>query len=107
VNDRADGDGKLDRSAFRAGLVAALAVTAALGFVLRIVAVAKKRVLVLAGDHDDIASAPAIAAAGPAFRNVLLPAEGEASVTAVAGLHQDSGFVNKHRKAAGRFPTGG
>ena len=41
------------------------------------------------GHQDDVAAAPAIAAAGTAPRNVLLPPEGQTAVAAVAGLHQD------------------
>jgi len=53
----------------------------------------------LAGFHDDVAAAAAVAARGAASRDELLAAEGEASVAAVAGFHADIGFVNKHLKA--------
>src|ERR1039458_5418741 len=43
------------------------------------------------------ATAPGLAAP----RDILLPAEGEATVAAVAGLHQYSDLIYKHRKAAG------
>ena len=39
------------------------------------------------GDQGDVAATAAIAAAGSAARDVLLPPEGQAAVAAVAGLH--------------------
>ena len=62
---------------------------------------------VLAAHQDDVAAAAAIAAAGAAARDVLLPAEGEAAVAAVAGLYENSDFVDKHRKAAGTLKPAG
>jgi hypothetical protein len=51
---------------------------------------------VLATDHDDVAAASAVAAARAAPRDELLPAEGEATVAAVAGLYEDSDFIDEH-----------
>ena len=48
-----------------------------------------------------ISTTTAVSAARTALRDVFLPAKGHAAVTAVAGLNQDSDFVDKHRKAAG------
>ena len=44
----------------------------------------------------DVAAAAAIAAAGSAARDVLLAAKGQAAVAAVAGLHQDSCFIDEY-----------
>ena len=90
VDHRAHRHLHVDRCAFRAGAVAAFAVPSALGFMFGIEAELQQGVLVLAGDQDDVAAAAAIAAAGAAARDVLLAAEGQAAVAAVAGLDQDS-----------------
>jgi len=74
---------------------------AALSFVLGVEAELQQCIGVLAANHDDVAAAAAIATAGSAARDELLPAEGKATVTAVAGLYENSDFINKHRKAAG------
>src|SRR5215471_4244417 len=81
--------------------LAAHAVLAAFGLVLGIEAELQEGVGVLAAHHDHVASAAAIAAAGTAARDELLPAEGKATVPAVAGLYENSYFINEHRKAAG------
>ena len=66
----------------------------------------------LGGDQDDVAAAAAIAAAGTAARDELLPAEGEAAVAAVAGFYRILDFVDEqHRKSrrparADRRPLG-
>jgi len=83
------------------GSLATHAVLAAFAFVFGIEAELQQRIGVLAAHHHHIAAAAAIAAAGSAARNEFLPAEGKATVTAVAGLYVNSYFVNKHRKAAG------
>src|SRR5471032_1587113 len=86
----------LDGVAFGAGPLAAFAVAAALGLVLRVETEMQQRVGLLAGHQNHIAAAPAIAAARTAARDVFLPAECQAAVAAVAGLDQNSDFVNKH-----------
>ncbi len=48
------------------------------------------------GHQGDVAAAAAIAAARPAARDILLPPEGQAAVAAVAGLHQNSSFVEEN-----------
>jgi len=105
----ADRHFQVDRFAFLAGTIAALAVTAALRFVFGIEAEMQQRIDVLAGDHIYVAAAPAIAAAGTAAWNILLAAERQAAVAAVARLNVDFGFVDKHgrtKKTAGP-ETGG
>ncbi len=71
---------------------------AALRFVLGIEAEMQQGIVVLAGDHDDVAAASAIAAAGAAARHVLLAPKRQTAVAAVAGLHQNSYFIDEHGK---------
>src|SRR5205085_9687178 len=85
-----------DAFAFAAGAVGAFAVAAALGGVFRIKAEVHQRIVALAGFHDDIAATAAIAAAGAAARDKLLPAKGHAAVAAVAGSNADFGFIDEH-----------
>jgi len=95
VDHGADGHQQLDRLALRAGPVAAFAVPAALGFVLGIKTELEKRVLVLGRDQRNIAAPAAIAAARSAARHVFFTAKGQAAIAAVAGLHQDSSFIDE------------
>jgi hypothetical protein len=96
VNDGSHRDRDIDRLAFAAPAIAALAVTAALGFMFGIEAEVKKRIVVLAGDQRHIAAAAAVAAAGSAAGNEFLTPERKAAVTAVAGFNVDYNFVYKH-----------
>ena len=91
--------------AFGAGAVAAFAVAAALGLVLGVETELEQGIGVLAAHQGDIAAAAAIAAAGTAARDVLLPPEGQAAVAAIACFYEDSDFINKHRKAAEMLAT--
>ena len=50
---------------------------------------------------DDVAPAPAIATAGPAARNELLPPKRHTAVSAPSGGDVNFGFVNEH--AGDRF----
>jgi hypothetical protein len=75
--------------------IAALAVASALRFVFGIEAEVKKRVVVLAGGHDDVAAAPAVAAARTAARDEFLAPERKTPVAAVAGFDQNPDFVYK------------
>ena len=56
----------------------------------------QQRVVVRVGLEVDAASRTAVPTGGAAARDILLPAEGDAAVAAVAGLDIDFGFVNKH-----------
>jgi hypothetical protein len=47
-------------------------------------------------DEDDRAPVPAVAAVGAPLGDILLAAEGDAAVAAVAGFHVNDGFVNEH-----------
>src|ERR1039458_5815877 len=107
VDHRAHGHLDFQRLALGTGALAALAVPAALRLVFRVEAELKQRIGVLATHHEDIAAAAAIAAARAAPRDVLLPAKSEATVAAVAGLHEDSDFINKHRNAKHGKAAGG
>src|ERR1035437_1494582 len=101
VDNGAHGHLDLERCALGAGALAAFAVASAFRLVFGVEAELEQGVGVLAAHHDDVAAAAAIAAAGAAPRDVLLPAEGEATVAAIAGLHENSYFIYEHRKAAG------
>ena len=48
------------------------------------------------GHQDDAAAVAAVAAVGPAARDVFLPAEADAAVTPFARLHADFRFVDEH-----------
>ena len=78
--------------------IATLTMPAALGTKNMVVAKFQKRILVRIRDEMNVAAVAAITAAGSASRDKLLPPEGNASVTAVAGLDCDFGFVDEHRK---------
>src|ERR1035438_4878013 len=99
INHRAHGHFDFERCTLGAGALAAFAVAPALRLVLRVEAELEQGVGVLAGNHDDVAAAAAIATRGATPRNVLLPAKGEATVAAVAGLHEDSDFIDEHGKS--------
>src|SRR4051812_11953404 len=96
IDDGANGNLQNDVVASLPGAVRAFAVAAALRIVLGIEAEVDQRVVRLARFHDDVAAAPAIAAARSTARNELLPAEGNAAVAAVAGLDADFRFINEH-----------
>src|SRR5262249_3670422 len=86
VDHRACRHQHFDRPPIGAGLVAAFAVPAAFRFMLRVVAELKKGVLLIGGDQFDVAAASAIAAARSAPGDVLLAAERQTPVPAIAGL---------------------
>jgi hypothetical protein len=56
--------------------------------------------MALAGFHDDVAAAAAVAARRPAARHEFFATEGEAAIAAVASFDPDFGFVNEHGKEA-------
>jgi hypothetical protein len=70
-------------------------VASPLGFVFGVVAELQERILVFGRNQHHVPAAPAIAAARTAPRDILLPAKGQATVAAIAGLHQDSSFVQE------------
>ena len=79
-----------------AGAVRAFAVASAIGLEFAIVAVAQKRVVVRIRFEINAAAVAAVAARRAAARNVFFAAERDAAVAAVAGLHENFGFVNEH-----------
>jgi hypothetical protein len=87
--------------AVEAGAVGAHAVLSALRLVLGIVAEMDERVVALAGLHDDVAAAAAVAARGSAAGHKLLPPEGHAAVAAVAGLYANFCFIDEHGEDSG------
>src|SRR3954467_11976749 len=98
VHGGAHGNFEDDVVAGLAAAVGALTVTSALRVVFGIKAKMDGRVVRLARLHDDVAAAAAVAAAGAAARDELLPAEGNATVAAVARLYADFRFINEHSK---------
>jgi hypothetical protein len=48
--------------------------------------------------HDDVPAAAAVTARRTAAGDELLTPESHAAIAAVAGLHSNSYFINKHRK---------
>ena len=80
--------------AFVTGAIAAFAVPSALRRVFRIEAKMQQRIAVNGRHHDDVAATAAIAAAWTAARHVLLAAERQAAVAAIARFDRDSYFIN-------------
>jgi hypothetical protein len=66
----------------------------------RVVTQVEQRVVVLAGDQNDITAIAAIAAAGAAARNEFLAPERKNTVAAVAGFDVDYYLINEHGKTA-------
>ena len=71
--------------------------TPALAGVFGVVAQVEQGIVVLAADQDHIATASAVAAAGAALGNKLLPTKGQAAIAAVSGFYFDDDLVNEHR----------
>src|SRR5580704_5325398 len=96
IDDGADGNWNIHGSSVAARALAAFAVTAALGLMLGIKTEMQQRVVVFAGDKNHIAAAPAVPAAGASAWNEFLAAKRQTAIAAVARLHADSYFINKH-----------
>jgi hypothetical protein len=86
----------LDAFALAARAVAALAVTAPLGIVFRVVPEVEKRVVVFACNEHHISAASAVSAARAAAGDKLFATERQAAVSAIARFYRDENFVNKH-----------
>ena len=69
---------------------------AAIGFEFAVVAIAKQSVVVEIGFEIDAAAIAPVTAGGTATWNIFFAAKGHAAIAAVAGLHEDFGFINKH-----------
>jgi len=76
--------------------VAALAVPAAAGAELALVAEIQQRVELAGADEHHVAALAAVAAAGAAARDEFLPPEGDAAVAAGAGPDLDGGVIDEH-----------
>src|SRR5262249_37830495 len=92
-----DGDLDFEIVPIAAVAIAAFAVPTTFSAERVVVSKLQKRVFVDICYEIDIAAATAISAAGPAARNKLLPAEGNATMPAVACFHRDFGFVDEHK----------
>jgi hypothetical protein len=73
-------------------------VLSALRLVLRIIAKVNQRVVALRADHDDIATATAVAARRTAAWNELLASESHAAVAAVASFDTNFCFIDEHEE---------
>ena len=62
----------------------------------RLVVLGDEIIQVVVGFEDDVAAAPAIAAAGAAFGPELLPLESDATFAAVTGAGIDLDLVDEH-----------
>ena len=89
--------------AVEAGAVGTHAVLAALRLVLRVVAEVDEGVMALRADHDHVAASAAVAARGSAAGHELLPAEGHATVAAVAGLDANLSLIDEHGESVFNF----
>ncbi len=78
------------------GPIATFAVTPTLSLVLGVKPEMQQRVVVVAGYQHNVAATPAITAARSAVRHVLFAAKRKTAVAAIAGLHADNHFINKH-----------
>src|ERR1039457_4748136 len=96
-NNRAHWNLENDVLAGAAVTIRTFTVAAALAAKLAVVAVAKKRVVIRVRLEINRAAVSAVAAGWAASRDILLPAERHAAVSAVATLHRNLGFVNEHR----------
>ena len=96
VHDRAHRNLENYVSTFAPCPVRAFAVAAAPCSVLRVETEMDERVVALARFHDHVAALAPVAAGGPATRHKLLPAEGHAAVSAVAGFDLNFGFIDEH-----------
>ena len=93
---RADGHLQDHVLARMAGAVGAFAVASAIGLEFAIVTVSQQRVVVWVGFKINVAAMAAVTARGTAARNIFLATEGHATIAAVAGLHENFGFINEH-----------
>ena len=69
----------------------------AFGFVFGIETEVDQRVVALAGLHDDVAAATAIATGRSTSGNKFFAPEGHTTVAAASGLDSDYRLIDKHR----------
>src|ERR1700722_18182322 len=96
-NHGADGHFQHDVVARLAVAIGAFAVATALCVKLAIVAIAQESVVVRIRFEVNVAAVAAVAARWPASRDILLPAERHAAVSAVAAFYQNFSFVCEHK----------
>src|SRR5665213_3080002 len=96
IGDRAHRNFQDNVFAVATGAIRALAVPSAFGFMLGIETKMDQRVVALAGFEHNIAAASAISPGGSAARHKLFAAKGHAAIPAIASLHFDSCFIDKH-----------
>jgi hypothetical protein len=101
-NKSADGYLHGQALAFVPAAIASLTVAPALRRIFRVIAEMQQRVAVIGCDQRDVAATPAIPTARTAAWDVLLSAERETTVTAIARFNRDSYFIDKHEKS--RWP---
>src|SRR4051812_7560135 len=94
-NLRADRHLEHHRLAVGAVAVLAHAVGALRRLEVLLVAIIDQRVQPVGDLDDDVAAAPALAAAGPAELDILLAPERDAAIAAIAGADIDLGFIEE------------
>jgi hypothetical protein len=99
IHDRSHWNFQNNIDAVATRAIRAFAMSSTLGVIFGIEAKMNESVVSLAGFHDDIATASAIATRRSATRNILLPAESNATVTTVAGFHSNFGLIDEHPKS--------
>src|SRR5262249_14386627 len=98
VDERPDRHGEFEIVAVVSGTVGPHSVFATLGRELRVEPVVNQRVGVWAGDDEDRAAVPAVAAARATTRHVFLATEGETAFAAVTCFDVNIDFVNEHNE---------
>jgi hypothetical protein len=102
-NYGADRHGQFDIVTCTTRAVTSLAVTTALGRMLRIKAEVQQCVVVRVPDDHDVTARAAVATARAASGDVFFTPKGQAAIAAVPGFYSDSYFVDKHvEKRKGR-----
>ena len=86
-----------DRVAVAPGAIRALPMPPTLRLVLRVVPEMDQSIVLLAGLHNHIAATSAIATRRTPAGYKLFAPEGDASVAAITGLHQNLCFINEHK----------
>src|SRR6185369_3497120 len=96
IDKRSDRHLQDDVFALRASAVRTLTVTSALCLVLWIESEVHQRIVLLAGFHNDVATASAITAGRTSARHKFLAPESHAAIPATTGRYPNFCFINKH-----------
>src|SRR5206468_12478253 len=99
---RPDRDVQLGHDACGAVLQCAAAAAAATRLDVLMRAERRQIAKAVVRDENNVATGAAVAAVRPSFRDVLLPAEGEAAVAAAARLNMESNAVVEHHQRPSR-----